>query len=205
MYAIKFLFLVFTACWASSPAWADTADDAQAILAEGGDTVVETLAELGAESPESAAVVIEQVARRQPRMLPEVLQAISSRMDDPEAFAQALAAAEQALADDPSLQAALRAARAGTHTASGNREHCPGRSCENGNRRGEPPDPRGPPKGNPGPPSSEPIIRVNLDVAVLGTEAGVSTELECLQIGCDLDVGLEVNPAPPLDPPASPM
>lgn len=204
MYAIKFLFLVVAVCSVSSLAWADTADDAQAILAEGGDTVVETLAELGAVSPESAAVVIEQVARRQPRMLPEVLQAISFRMDDPEAFDQAVSAAEQALADDPSLQVALRAARGRTQTAFANRENCPGRSCENGGRRGEPPDPRGPPEGN-GPPSSEPVFRVNLDVAILGTEAGVSTELECLQIGCDLDVGLEVNPAPPLDPPASPM
>lgn len=206
MRVSKLIFILFVAFWLPSGAWADTAEDARGILSRGGDAVVESLGELGAVSPASAAAVIEQVARQQPRMLPETLQAISVRMDDPEAFAQALADAEARLADEPALQAALRAAGANTRTVSANREDCPGRSCDNNERRGESPDPRGPPGNGPqNPPSSEPFLEVALDAALLGTEAGVSTEVECLEIGCDIEIGLDVEPAPPLDSPASPM
>lgn len=200
--------LLLMMAWISTAAWSDTAAEVERVFAAGDDIdMVEALVALASESRESAATVFDIVARRHPRVVCETVQGAAVRLDDEENFAVAVKQAENRLKDDPPARRTLRRCAEERHTlAFGGHRSCSAGAtdCSSSDRIGESPNPASSP-GTGGPPSSNPLLRVQLALSLLVIDAGTSAEVECLEVGCDIAVGLEVEPGPLLDPPASPM
>lgn len=198
--------LVMAMAWIPTAAWSDTASEVEKILAAGDDIdKIEALVGLASESRESAATVFDMVARSQPRLVCETVQGAAVRLDDEENFAKAIKQAEGNLEDDPPARRTLRQCADQRKTlAFGGHRSCSagGPNCNSSNRIGEDPNP-----GSPSGPSNpvNPFLRVQLDLPLLLVNAGASAEVECLELGCDIAVGVEVTPGSLLDPPASPM